>query len=329
MKLLMLSGIFAQTPEYRASHMAETPDSLLADAMVEQGFDVTTAGPHFRGDWSGYDIVHLHHTTNACVRALLPVRPRIVFTSHVGASLRPVRELVRRGVERRADKVVVFTEDERRRLGGRLPDEKVEVIVNGIAVERFTPVARRAPGPDEIWDLLYVGQLVAFKRVHLALVMLRRVLASGRRARLRLVSHRDTLRPELEAEARRLGVAEHVEWLGARTRDEIGAEMNRSHVLLLPSEREGFSTVTSEAALCGLPVVLFDVAGSGDQTPEGWQRPHVDDHEGWYEAGLRLLDRYDDDADRWWRYAPVLREQLGVDRMVRRHVDMYERVLAG
>jgi glycosyltransferase involved in cell wall biosynthesis len=327
MKLLMLSGIFAQTDEYRATHMAETPDSLLADGLAEAGVDVTPAAPHFRGDWSRYDVVHLNHLTNACVRALLPGRQRIVFTHHSSGWKPWKHRTVRNAIERRADRVVVFTDDERRRLDGRVPDGKVAVIASGLAVERFRAAPHRRPLGDEPWDLLYVGQLVEFKRVHLVLELLRRVIASGRPARLRIVSHRESLRPELEAEARRLGVAEHVHYLGTRTRDEIGDEMARAHFLVLPSYREALSTVTSEAAITGLPVLLFDVSGSDVQVPVDWARPAVDDVESWYDLALRRMDDYEAAAASFARNAPLVRARLSVDRMVRDHIAMYESIL--
>ena len=327
MKILMLSGIFGQTPEYRATHMAETPDSLLADGLAAAGIDVTTAPPHFRGDWRSYDVVHLNHLTNACVRALLPTRSRVVFTHHTSGWKPWHHRTVLRAIEQRADRVVVFTEDERRRLGGRVADDRIAVIRSALAVERFAPVEHVAPAPGEPWELLYVGQLVAFKRVHLALELLRRLIASGRPARLRIISHRETLRPELEAEARRLGVDHAVEYLGTRTRDEIGPEMARSHFLVLPSHREALSTVTSEAALTALPVLLFDVSGADEQVPAGWERPHPDDVERWYQIALRRFDDYAASASAFHRNASVVRDRLGIERAVRQHIELYRSLI--
>jgi len=329
MRLLLLSGIFGQTAEYRATHLAETPDSLLADGLAARGVDVTTAAPTFWGPRRPYDLVHLHHVTNACVRALAPGGPKLVFTPHTSGRLPWKHEAVRRSVELRSDAVVVFTDDERGKLGSHVTRDKVEVIRSGLAVERFTSTLHRAPRGDEPWEFLYVGQLIPCKRVHLALELLRRVLATGRRARLRIVSHRETLRPQLEEEARRLGVAGHVEYVGTRTRDEMSAEMARAHVLLLPSDREAFSTVTSEAAVCGLPVMLFDVAGTVEQVPMGWERPAPADVETWMRLSLRRLDDYQREAARWYAFAPVMRERLSTDRVVREHLSLYERVLRG
>jgi len=334
MKILMLSGIFGQTAEYRATHMAETPDSLLADGLADAGIDVTTAPPHFRGDWSAYDLVHINHLTNACVRALLPSRgpsgrTKIVFTHHSSGWKRWRFRVVRNLIERRADSVVVFTEDERRRLDGRVPDEKVDTIFYGLAVDRFTLTRRTRPEPGQPLELLYVGQLIELKRVQLALELLNRIIQSGQPARLRIVSHRETLRPELELHAERLGVTEHVEYLGTRTRDEIGAEMTSAHFLVLPSFREGLSTVTSEAAICGLPTLLFNVSGSEEQVPAGWERPDPDDIERWYDLALERIDRYEESERAWVDNAPTVRDRLSIARMVEEHIALYTSLVRG
>lgn len=324
----MLSGIFSQTPEYRRTHMAETPDSLLADGLQAAGIDVTTAAPHFRGDWRDHDIVHLNHLTNACVRALLPARQRIVFTHHASGWKPWTHRVVRNAIERRADRVVVFTEDERRRLEGRVPDHKVDIIRYGLDVQRFTFADHRRPAAGEPWDLLYVGQLVEFKRVHLALRLLRRMIDAGHPARLRIVSHRETLRPELEVEAARLGVSSSVFYLGPRTRDDIAREMATAHFLVLPSYREGLSTVTSEAAMTGLPVLLFDVSGADEQVPVGWERPAVGDVERWLALALQRVAHYGAAARAFRENSAAVRDGLSIDRMVAEHIALYRRLMA-
>ncbi|MBT1624262.1 glycosyltransferase family 4 protein [Curtobacterium flaccumfaciens pv. oortii] len=327
MKVLMLSGIFAQSAEYRATHMPETPDTLLAAGLVETGIDVTTAAPSFRGNWSAYDVVHLNHLTNACVRSLVTPRARVVFTPHF-SGWKPVHHRVAlRATERRADRVVVFTEDERRRMGGRVPDQKVAVIRNALDVQHFSSERRRRPRTGEPWELLYVGQLVEFKRVHLALRLLQQIHRHGERAVLRIVSHRESLRADLELEARRLGVEQFVEYLGSRDRAGIGREMRRAHMLVLPSYREGQSTVAGEAIVSGLPVHMFDVAAAVEQVPRGWEIPAIDNLDRWVELGCERLMAYEDCADAFASQAPIERGLLSIDRAVREHTSLYEELI--
>lgn len=53
-----------------------------------------------------------------------------------------------------------------------------------------------------------------------------------------------------------------VEWWGHR--DDMATTLNRAHIVVLPSYREGMPKVLLEAAACGLPVVTSDVPGCRD-----------------------------------------------------------------
>jgi glycosyltransferase involved in cell wall biosynthesis len=83
------------------------------------------------------------------------------------------------------------------------------------------------------------------------------------------------LRPALEQEVRRLGVADRVLLLGVRAPGEIAALMRQSRCLLLPSrtgpdgDAEGCPVVVLEAQLCGLPVVSTRHAGIPEVVLDG------------------------------------------------------------
>lgn len=67
------------------------------------------------------------------------------------------------------------------------------------------------------------------------------------------------MRAGLERQARELGIAEHVHFLGNRPHSEVALWMNRADVLCLASRNEGMPNVVVEALASGLPVVATDV----------------------------------------------------------------------
>jgi teichuronic acid biosynthesis glycosyltransferase TuaC len=67
---------------------------------------------------------------------------------------------------------------------------------------------------------------------------------------------------ELRALARRLGVAEHVQFLGQVSHDLLPQLLSAADALVLPSASEGVANAWIEAMACGTPVVISDVGGA-------------------------------------------------------------------
>jgi glycosyltransferase involved in cell wall biosynthesis len=137
--------------------------------------------------------------------------------------------------------------------------EEEVVIIRGSGVDMTTYQPEAEP-PGEVqvvlasrmlWDK-GVGEFVAAAREH------RR---RGGKARFLLVGDRDPGNPasvplsQLEEWARE-GV---VEWLGYR--DDVAEIFASSHIVCLPSYREGLPKVLIEAAACGCAIVASDVPG--------------------------------------------------------------------
>lgn len=148
-----------------------------------------------------------------------------------------------------------------------LPRECVRVVRNGVDLERFRPgdrsEARALLGLPAVGRLLLgVGRLVPGKGFALAAAALRSLPAD-----VHLVLVGDG--PERGAIAAAGG--ERVRFLGARPPDEVATACRAADVLVLPSEREGWPNVVTEALASGLRVVATRVGGIpeilGDPAP--------------------------------------------------------------
>ena len=140
----------------------------------------------------------------------------------------------------------------------------------GIPADRvFNPPNLYDPdlyGPDpsiaKDIDVLYVGNLVAVKRLDLLLEAAARL--SAPRPGFRLVVVGDgVLRGELEHRAAELRLGAHVEFVGAQPFEEVPQWLRRSRVFVMTSEMEGLPQAMIEAMGCGVPVVVPD---TGDVT---------------------------------------------------------------
>lgn len=148
-----------------------------------------------------------------------------------------------------------------------LPRSRITDVRNGVDLERFHPgdraAARRTLGlPGEGRIVLGVGRLVSAKGFHLAAQALAALPAD---VRLVLVGEG----PERGAIAA-TGAA-RVRLLGPLPPDRVALAYRAADVLVLPSEREGWPNVITEALASGLPVVATRVGGIpqilGDPVP--------------------------------------------------------------
>jgi glycosyltransferase involved in cell wall biosynthesis len=178
-------------------------------------------------------------------------------------------------VARHVDAAVALTDDqvaELRRLGYQGP---VWVIPNFRKPDRFryldrTVAAGRLRAELGVADgtslVGFVGHLVRQKRPERALEVLARLRAEGGTAHL-VVAGSGPLRPELEAQAGRLGVTGSVTFLGQR--DDVECVLGGLDVVLLTSETEGIPGVAIEALMAGCPVVTVPVGGVGAVVEHG------------------------------------------------------------
>jgi len=132
------------------------------------------------------------------------------------------------------------------------PAERIFTLRNGVDTDFFSP-GPETPDPGLI---LHVGRLVEKKGTRLLLYALRAVPKGN------LVIIGDgPERRSLEEQARRLGIAHRVRFLGQLPPEAVRDWMRRAWLLAVPSltardgDAEGLPTVICEAAATGLPVV--------------------------------------------------------------------------
>ncbi|MDR1424005.1 MAG: glycosyltransferase [Azoarcus sp.] len=155
-------------------------------------------------------------------------------------------------------------------IGMGVPDERVEVVGNGVDAGLFRPrergAARAALGlAPEAPVLISVGWLVERKGFHRVLdvlpALIRRwpdlvylIVGSGSLA--------GDNRAELDAQVERLGLRANVRFLGALPPEELPGPLSAADVFVLATRAEGWANVFLEAMACGLPVVTTDVGGN-------------------------------------------------------------------
>ncbi|MGK0299527.1 MAG: teichuronic acid biosynthesis glycosyltransferase TuaC [Planctomycetota bacterium] len=149
----------------------------------------------------------------------------------------------------------------------KLPESEVVTVRNGVDLERFVPgnpvAARRALGLPEVGRIVVsVGRLVAGKGFDVAV----RAVRDLPNTTLVLVGDG----PE-RSKLAGLG-GDRVKFLGVLPATEVATAYQAADVFVLPSHREGWPNVVTEALASGLPVVATPVGGIpqilGGEQPE-------------------------------------------------------------
>ncbi|MCB9453927.1 MAG: glycosyltransferase family 4 protein [Anaerolineaceae bacterium] len=149
---------------------------------------------------------------------------------------------------------------------GMIPPERTRVIKgSGVDINEFTPQLES----DDTPLVVFVGRLLWTKGLGEYVQAAQQLHDAGVKARFAVVgypepSSPDAISPE-QLTAWQAGNA--VEWWGKR--DDMPQVFAQSHIVCLPSAREGVPKVLIEAAACGRAAVTTDVPGCREVVRQG------------------------------------------------------------
>lgn len=118
--------------------------------------------------------------------------------------------------------------------------------------------SRRTKG--DLFVILTIGNLVAIKNHAVLLRAFAKAFKGNNSVQLKIGGD-GPLFGKLKDLARRLGIANQVEFLGALNREQVLYEMSKTDIFVLSSNYETFGVVLIEALACGKPVIATDSGG--------------------------------------------------------------------
>jgi len=145
-----------------------------------------------------------------------------------------------------------------------VPDEKVHVVHNGVLIgNRFSEKdISRSP-----FAIGCVANHFPEKRISDLILAVAGLVTMGNAVKLFLVGRETSHTPVLLALVEKLGLNEHVHFLGYRS--DVADLLSSFHVLVLPSEKESFPSSLLEGMSKGLPVVASTTAGIPEMIIDG------------------------------------------------------------
>ena len=327
MKICLIGGIYNKGGG-RSTYVKITPETTLETGFREAGHQVTTLSHYDEADFGRFDVVHVHHLSYGALRlASDGSATPFVFTPHCNAhlatgTLSRARQLSMRYVLSTADGVVSLTEIEAARSRAAFPLDGaiLRPIPNGIDVSNYSFRRANRAGQGAPWQILFVGQLIALKRVD---VLLRALAGLRHEFRLTLAYQNPQMEQELRTLATELGLIDRVLFRGETVPRDLAALYQQSDVLVLPSSTEALPSVITEAMLCGLPFVASAVGGIPEQA-NGFGVVLEDRSAESITAALtNLLDNYGRFQESGEAMSLYARQKYSIDTMVKQHLELY------
>jgi glycosyltransferase involved in cell wall biosynthesis len=212
-----------------------------------------------RKAFRGYEVIHTHNL-DVAANALRRRSDHQVVALTLHGQPEPVDAPLLRQVD-----VLTSTGDALSRQVSRDVGVPCEFVPAGMDLELFAPnskaEARRRLRLPDLPVVLFVGRLIAVKRIDLLLRAMRRLADNGIRAQTVLVGH-GVLEGEMRGLVRDLGLPARFD--GGVQLQDVPLYYQAADVLVLPSEYESFGRVVIEALACGCPVIVSDrVAARG------------------------------------------------------------------
>lgn len=152
-------------------------------------------------------------------------------------------------------RIITVVEWVRSSLANDIPNHIIDVIPNGVDLNRFKPLKKLG---SETINLLNVGRFAPHKG-HTYLLKAVKILLSSRSDFILHLVGSGPLLPKMRRTAYELGIGEHVIFHGYVPDNELLELYSKSDVFILPSIYEGFPVVIPEAMAMGLPIVSTDI----------------------------------------------------------------------
>jgi glycosyltransferase involved in cell wall biosynthesis len=214
---------------------------------------------------------------------------------------------------------------------GAVPADKLELVPNGVDTERFAPsresrlAARKSLGLDSEFVWLAVGRLVEQKDYP----NLFRALETAGPGNYRvLIAGNGPLADQLEADCATRGLADRVQFVGAR--ENILELYHAADAYVMSSRFEGLSAALLEAAAMGLPSVVTDAGGNRDIVLEG-QTGYIVQPENAEQLGKAMTALMNASAEARERFSIAARrhclENYRFETITTRWIDLYSRYI--
>jgi len=210
------------------------------------------------------------------IQVVIPTKVKEYWLGTIAARLAHRKSIIRLGIDRPikkkwknrklygkwVDRILVNAKAIQETLAKSefIPTREINIIYNGVKIPAQLPEFRKNPDP---FTFIYVGSLIKRKHADRLLEIFSKVKEKTEQTHLQLwIVGEGPEEESLKILTQRLNLSDRVKFWGQRR--DVPELLAQSDVLVLLSENEGFPNVALEAMANGVPVIISDVAGSGE-----------------------------------------------------------------
>lgn len=274
------------------------------------------------------DIIHAHFTDQGYFAAKLAEKKKIplIITEHSSVMNKPVIEkkvlTCAKYSYNMSDIVIAVGQQLSKNIYAKTNIKSI-VIPNIMGEDDFFNVKNETQRKG--FGFVSTGSLIDVKRPLLLIEAFCEVHSEYPNTYLGLIGD-GNLKPKIEKRIKELGLSDCVKMLGRLSREQIAKCYSQFDCFVLPSARETFGVVFTEAMAAGLPVIATDCGGPEDfVTPEVGIRIPVDDKEKLKNAMIEMLinsKKYDNEIIRQY-----VKNHFSEDVVAEQLICIYKQIL--
>ena len=207
-------------------------------------------------------------------------------------------------------------------LGTSMNEERINVVANGIPLEKF----RRRGECSNPREIICVARLVHIKKGQDILIRAISILKKeGMECFCKLVGKGES-RQYLEVLSKKCNVADNIIFLGNRS--DVPELLANAGIFVLPSRYEGFGIVIIEAMAAGIPVIASKIDGPKEIISHG-QNGLLFENENVIDLAekIKMLCNDNNLRDRLVNNALVSAQEYSIEKMYERYISAYTDII--
>ena len=169
--------------------------------------------------------------------------------------------LIFKAIWKNASCLIACSEGLKQRALRFYPQVKIDVIPNGVDIEKFRPpISENKTKKTDIIRLITVGRLSITKRVDILIDAVKILVGQGKNVRLLIVGG-GSLKDSLEKTAAQKNLANFIEFRGIVDSEQMPQFYQNSDFYISATMQEGMSNAMLEAMASGLPIITTPCEG--------------------------------------------------------------------